>query len=555
MNYINEYYDKIKSGEIIVCNKINQVMEMLNDVLQSQHLAPYKYYFDEDTGSRPIEFIEMFCKHSKGKWAGTNVKLELWQKCIIQALYGILNKQTGLRRFKEFLIVIARKNGKTTLAAALSLYEFIASGEGGAQVFCTANKLDQAKLLYTEAKNMVAQSPLISRLVKRTRTTLQTKEATQMFNELAPLASDSDTLDGLNPSFTIQDEIHAAKTNELYSVIKQGMSAREEPLLGQITTNGFTREGLFDTQYEFATDVLNGTIQADDFLPFIYEQDSEDEIDDETKWIKSNPNLGVSKSYDYIRKAINDAKLKPSEMTTLYTKDFNLPTKSLEGWLRTNFLKFKQTYEIQELRGHYGIGGADLSNTLDLTAAGILVEKSKDNFYVVMHFFMPEEMVKEKTKLDKVPYDLWVKQGWITATKGNIVNLSDVTDWFKMIYNEYKIIPYWVGYDRWNSSYWIEDMEKNGFKKLVSVIQGPKTFSPAMDLTEALLESGKINYNNNPVLRWCLTNVIVRKDEGGNKGPDKKKSTGRIDGAVALLDSMVVYLNNKQSYRNLQKIK
>lgn len=556
MNYILEYYNQIKDGKIIACRKIHQVMEMLKDILDKELDKDSKWYFNEDEANRPIEFIEMFCKHSKGKWAGKPVILELWQKAIIQATYGILDKKTNLRRFQEVLIVIARKNGKTTLAAALALYEFIASGEGGAQVFCTANKLDQAKLLYNEAKNMVNQSSVISKLVKRTRTTLETKEATQLYNTLSPLASDSNTLDGLNPSMAIQDEIHAAKTDELYSVIKQGMSARDEPLLFQITTNGFVREGLFDNQYNYACDVLNGIIQAEIFLPFIYEQDTKDEIEKEETWIKSNPNLGISKSYKYIRDMIISAKSKPSEWTTLYTKDFNLPQKTSEGWLSLDFLNFKETYEVKSLEGNYAIGGVDLSNTMDLTSACLIIESpdEKGKLKVISHFFMPQERLQDKVTLDKVPYDLWADKGWITLTKGNIVDLSDVTNWFKKMYEQYNIIPYWIGYDRWCSSYWVDDMKKQGFTKLQSVIQGPKTFSPAMDLTEALLEANQINYNSNPVLRWCLTNVIVKKDEGGNKGPDKKHSTGRIDGAVALLDAMVIYLNNKQEYQNLQGI-
>lgn len=556
MNYILEYYDKIQSGEIIACKKIHQVMDLLKGILDNESNKDSIWYFNEDEADRPIDFIEQFCKHSKGKWAGTPVKLELWQKAIIQATYGILDKKTNLRRFQEVLIVIARKNGKTTLAAALALYEFIASGEGGAQVYCTANKLDQAKILYGEAKNMVNQSSIIGRLVKRTRTTLETNEKCGMFNTLSPLASDSKTLDGLNPSMAIQDEIHAAKTDELYSVIKQGMSARDEPILIQITTNGFIREGLFDNQYNYATDVLNGTVESSIFLPFIYEQDSKDEIEKEEMWIKSNPNLGVSKSYKYIRGMIDSAKAKPSEWSTLFTKDFNLPQKTSEGWLSLDFLKFKETYQIETLRDNYGIGGADLSNTMDLTFACIIVEQPNDcgKLKVIAQAFMPEERLKEKINLDKVPYDLWAKQGWITLTKGNIVDLSDVTNWFRKIFDEYGIIPFWIGYDRWCSSYWVDDMKKAGFKKLEPVIQGPKTFSPAMDTCEAMLESNLINYNNNPVLRWCLTNVVVKKDEGGNKGPDKKHSTGRIDGAVALLDAIVVYLNKKQEYRNLQGI-
>lgn len=557
MNYIVEYWNKINSGEIIACRKIKLQVERLINILNDKNS---KWYFDEEEASRPIEFIERFCKHSKGKWAGKPVILELWQKMIVQGIYGFLDKKTNLRKHQEVLIVIARKNGKTTFASALALYEFIASGEGGAQVFCTANKLDQAKLLYNESKNMINQSAVLSKLVKRTRTTLQTKDSLGMFNEFSPLGGDSTTQDGLNPSLAIYDEIHASKTDDLYSVIKQGMSAREEPLMIQITTNGFVREGLFDNQYYYASDILNGintSVDSEAFLAFIYEQDDISELDDESQWIKSNPNLNVSKSYDYLRKAIASMKSKPSERTTVLTKDFNIPQKASEGWLNLEFLKFDDKYTLEELKGNYAIGGVDLSHTLDLTCATLLIEKrdTPGKLYVIQKYFMPEDKLQEKIELDKVPYDTWVKLGWLELTPGNQVKYSYITAWFIKMLKEYKILPYIIGYDRWSSGYWVDDMQKNGFKKLEQVIQGPKTFSPAMDTTEALIESGNINYNMNPILRWCLTNVIVKKDEGGNRAPDKKRSVSKIDGAVALLDAVVVYLNNLQDYRNLQRIR
>lgn len=553
MNYVKEYWNKILSGEIITCEKIKLQYKKLNQILEDENS---RWYFEEEAANRPIEFIETFCKHSKGKWIGKPVLLELWQKAIIHAIYGFLDKETNLRKHQEALIVVARKNGKTTFIAALALYEFLASGEGGAQVFCTANKLDQAKLLYKEAANMVNQSRALKAMVKRTRTTLQTKDILNLFSEFSPLGGDSTTQDGLNPSLAVYDEIHAAKTDELYSVIKQGQSAREEPLLIQITTNGFVREGLFDSQYEHAKNILNDIIQMDDFLAFIYEQDSQEEIYQEEKWIKSNPNLGVSKSYDYLRKMLMEMKSKPTERATVLTKDFNIPQKAAEGWLDLKFLKYEQKYTMEEISGCYAIGGVDLSHTLDLTCATVIIKKKEnpDIIYVLQKYFMPTDNLQEKMDVDKVPYSTWIEQGWITLTPGNQVDYSYITAWYKELVTKYKILPYKIGYDRWSSGYWVTEMEHNGFKKLESVIQGPKTFNPAMDYLEALLEANKVNYNMNPVLRWCLTNVVVKKDEGGNKGPDKKRSVSKIDGAVALLDSIVVLLNNMKDYNNLQKI-
>lgn len=554
MNYIREYWNKILTGEIKACKKIILQYKKLVAILDD---PDSKWYFNETAANRPIEFIETFCKHSKGKWIGKPVKLELWQKAIVQAIYGFLDKETNLRKHQEALIVVARKNGKTTFAAALALYEFIGSGEGGAQVFCAANKLEQAKLLYKEAKNMVNQSKSISALIKRTRTTLETKDSLHLFSEFSPLGRDSDTLDGLNPSLAVYDEIHAAKTDELYSVIKQGQSAREEPLMIQITTNGFVREGLFDNQYEYAKNVLNDIIEIDNFLAFIYEQDDEKEIYDESTWIKSNPNLGISKSVQYLKNMLVEMKIKPSERTTILTKDFNIPQKAAEGWLNLNFLEFERHFKEEDIANCYAIGGVDLSHTLDLTCATLVVKKKEEPeiIYVLQKYFMPADTFKDKIELDKVPYDVWVEQGWITLTPGNQVDYNFITAWFRDMMTKYKILPYKIGYDRWSSNYWVKDMEHNGFKKLEQVIQGPKTFNPAMDFLQALIEANKINYNMNPVLRWCLTNVIVKIDEGGNRSPDKKRSVSKIDGAVCLLDAIVVLLNNLKDYNNLQRIK
>lgn len=558
--WFEEYYKQITSGKIIACKKIIQQLEILHKIyIEGINNPKSKWYYDEEAGNDPIFFIEHFCRHSKGKWAGKLITLELWQKAFISALYGFIDRETGLRKYKEGLMVVARKNGKTTLAAGLGLYGFLGDGEGGPQVYCAANKLDQAKLLYNEARNMVNQSSVLTKMVKRTRTTLESRPDLNLFASFGPLASDSTTSDGLNPSLAIYDEIHAAKTDELYSVIKQGMSARNQPLIIQITTNGFVREGLFDNQYAFAENMLNETTSnsaTDSLLAFIYEQDSKEEIENEDMWIKSNPNLGVSKTKQYLREQIDAAKSKPSEWTTVYTKDFNVPQNSKDGWLDLVFLKYHDTYTDEEIKNNYVIGGADLSEVLDLTCATILLEK-KDNpgiLYVKQQYFMPQEKLAEKNIQDKVPYHAWVEQGWITATPGNRVDNDYITEWFFNQYKQLGLIPYWIGYDRWAATDWIKSMNKRGFNRMESVIQGPKTFSPAMKLTKSMLESGKINYNNNPVLRWCLTNVVKKLDEGGNEGPDKKHSNGRIDGAVSLLDAMVIYNTNRLDYRKLQRI-
>lgn len=558
MNYIEQYCKEIYEGNIKVSHKVERQMQKLVDLLEKCKNKNYIWKFNAQLGELPIIFIETFCRHSKGKHCGKPFVLELWEKAIIQATFGFVHRKSGYRKYNELLIIVARKNGKTTLAAALALYMFLADGEGGAQVYCCASKRDQAKLLFNEAVNMVNQNPALQKLVKKTREKLATKDTTKLFASFEPLASDSNTLDGLNVHLGILDEIHSYKDRNIYDVIKQGTSSREQPLIIMITTSGSVREGIYDEQYDYANKVLTDVITDEAFLAFVYEQDNIDEINIPELWQKSNPNLGITKNIDYITKQVEQGKAKKGYMPTVLTKDFNVPTASSESWLDLKYLKYQDTYNIEDLADNYCVGGVDLSHTTDLTCATIMLIK-KDNptiKYVIQKYWMPYDKFEEKKAIDKVPYDLWVNQGWIDLCEGNIVKFSDCTQWFVQMLKELKLYPTWIGYDSWSSGYWIQDMQKNGFtnKCLETVIQGPKSFHYPMDLLKTDLESGKINYNNNPVLRWCLSNVIIKKDAGGNQAPDKAKSKNRIDGAVSLLDAYVVLNNHYEDYCSYQNI-
>lgn len=558
MNYIKKYYDAISNKKILVSKKLRMQMDELNRLLEECKDKNYKWEFNEALGELPIIFIEKFCKHSKGKYCGKPFLLDLWEKAIIQATFGFINRKTKFRKYNELLIIVARKNGKTTLAAALALYMFLADGEGGSQVYCCATKKDQAKLLYNESCNMINQNRLLRDLVKKTRETLQTKPKTHLFATFEALSNDSNTLDGLNVHCGILDEIHAYKDRNIYDVVKQGTSAREQPLLIIITTSGLVREGIYDELYSYADKVLKGLIEDESFLAFVYEQDSINEIDDPDTWIKSNPNLGVTKKIDYIQRQIEQGKSKKGYMPTVLTKDFNIPTASKESWLDLKYLNYHDEYNLEDLKNNYVIGGVDLSHTLDLTCGTLLLIK-KDNpeiKYAIQKYWMPYEKLEEKMVMDKIPYELWVSQGWIDLCDGNRVNFNDCTIWFVNMMKELQLIPFKIGYDSWSSGYWVEDMLKNGFTEgmLKPVIQGPKSFHYPMDLLKTDLESGKLNYNNNPVLRWCLSNVVVKKDAGGNQAPDKARSTNRIDGAVSLLDAYAILTSNYQDYLNLQNI-
>lgn len=542
MNYILTYYNLIKSGKIEVSEKVKKQYEKI--VYDLEH--PGKYQFDIEKANRPILFIEKFCKHSKGIWAGQPVILDLWQKAIVQTIFGFVDEK-GLRRYREAFIVVARKNGKSTLLSAIGLYMLFADGEGGAQVCCVASKKDQAKIVFEEAKNMVSQSVLLKKHIRKRKSDLYVDLT---FSTFEPLASDSNTLDGLNMHCGILDEIHAWKDRNIYDVSKQSMGARQQPLLVAISTAGFIRENIYDSQYELATDILNGIKTDDRFVSFIYELDSRKEWTNSKKWIKANPGLGTIKSLDYLKEQVKRAKNDKNYLPTLLTKDFNIRETGVGSWLTFETIDNKETFDLKKLNGCYGIGGVDLSSVGDLTCASCLIKKDEKLFLTQM-YFIPEERAEQHEAEDKVPYKIWKEQGYIRFCAGNMVNFSDVTEWFNELRDKYNIYTLWVGYDQWGANQWAEEMKQNGYI-LEPVIQGAKTMSTPMKMLAAELEAHKINYNNNPILKWCLTNTQIEVDKNDNIRPMKgRNNKQRIDGSVSFIDAYVVYQRHYDDYLNM----
>ena len=545
-NYILEYWNKIQSGEIVACKRLIQQYQKLVDELNNPRDP---WVFDIEKATRPIEFIETFCRHSKGKWIGRPMRLELFQKAKIQAAYGFVHKETGLRRCREVFTLVGRKNGKSTEKAATGNYMFIGDGEGGAEVYSVATKKDQARIVWTEAHNMVTQSPALSKHVRKRKTDLYFPVT---FSKFEPLASDSNSLDGLNTHYCIMDELHAIKDRNLYDVMKQSMSAREQPILDMITTAGFVRECIFDSIYKYACDVLDGIIEDERFLAFIYELDDRSEWTDFRMWEKANPGLGTIKSYDELAANVERAKNDPDFLPTVLTKDFNIRDTAAGTWLTFDQINNEETFDIEELKGSYAIGGADLSSTTDLSCATLLIMKpNSDKKYCIQQYFLPAELLEQRVREDKIPYDKWAQRGLLTLCEGNKINYSDITAWFKKMYEQYQIIPLWVGYDPWNAQYWIQEMKDLNFN-MIEVRQGFKTLSQPMKELAADLIAKRINYGNNPVLKWNLTNVSVKVDENGNIRPIKGVSSrARIDGAVSLLIAYTVLFENLQDYLNI----
>lgn len=545
MNYIKEYYNKINSGEIIAGKKIKKIYKRLVEESENESLS---FYFDEETGERPIQFIETFCKQAEGE-IGKPIKLELFQKAYIQALFGFLNRDTNKRRFNETMFLVGRKNGKTTMLSAIALYMMIADGEGSAECYSVATKKDQASKAFKSACAMRSQSPEIRAIVNKRRTDMYMPST---FSSFEPLSSDSDTLDGLNAHLVIIDELHAIKDRNLYEVMKQSTSSRIQPLVVMITTAGTVRENIFDDIYNYANNVLDGTIKNDAFLPVLYELDKTEEWKDIKCWAKANPGLGTIKQYKYLTEQVQRAKDDISSKKGVLCKDFNVRSNTEEKWLDFDVVNNEETFNIEELRGSYGIGGADLSSTTDLTCATILVVKNRKK-YILQQYFIPRDRLEEKTQEDNVPYDIWEKRGLLTACEGARVNYSDVTDWFVKMHNEFDISPYWIGYDPWGSQYWLQEMQEAGFE-MIKVIQGARTMSNPMKELEADLKEKNINYNNNPILKWCLLNTSIEIDKNDNIRPIKgKKSKQRIDGTVSLIDAYCILFEKMSDYLALQE--
>lgn len=544
MNYITEYVNAIRAGKCIVSNRVKKVYEGLQRDIESPACG---YVFDEAKANRPIEFIERFCRHSKGEWAGKPVKLELFQKAFISALFGFVSETTGLRRYRETLFYVARKNGKSTMLAGIALYCLIADKEAGAEVYSVATKKDQARIIFDELCNMVRQSPELLEICKKRKTDLYFPLT---FSKVQPLGKNSDTLDGLNSSAVIIDELHAIKDRGLYEVMKQSQSARQQPLLIMITTAGTVRECIFDDMYKYACDVADGTITDPTFLPVLYELDNKKEWLNPMAWEKANPGLNTIKKLDDLINKVERAKQSPRDLTGLLTKDFNVIQTVSTAWLTFEDIDNPETFNVEDLKGTYAIGGADLSITTDLTCATLLVMDATEKRYIMQMYFLPKDNFEQRVQEEKIPYDKWLEAGLLRLCNGNSINYSDVTKWFLEMVNEYDITPAWIYYDSYSAKYWVQEMEDNGFN-MVRCIQGAKTLSLPMQMLGADLKAKKINYNNNPLLKWCITNTGIEEDRNGNIVPIKAQSPKyRIDGLASLLDAYVGLYEHFNEYKN-----
>lgn len=552
-NPILEYWEQIESGKEVVSEKVRKTYQkVVADLADNSS----EYYYSPKRANHVIEFIENYCKHSKGKEGGKPVILELWEKALLATVFGFIDI-TGCRKYREAVLIVGKKNGKSLIASAVGLYLLVGDNEPGPEVYAVATKRDQAKIIWSEAKRMVKKSPALRKRIKPL-----VAELVSDFNDgtYKPLASDSDTLDGLNVHGVLMDEIHQWKQGKaLYDIMADGTTAREQPLVFITSTAGTIREDIYDQKYEEAERVINGYFDEngykdEHFIAFIYELDNRKEWTDPACWKKANPGLGTIKSLEQLAAKVRKAQANPALVKNLVCKEFNIRETSSEAWLPFEVLNNTATFDLKELKPRYGIGGADLSSTTDLTAAVVIFMVPGDNhIYVLPMFWLAEDLLEQRVREDKIPYDLWIEQGLVRTCPGNKVHAKYVTEWFLEVQNELDIYIPWVGYDSWSATYWVEEMRGIfGKESMVPVIQGKKTLSGPMKQLERDLESKLINYNNNPVTKWCLANTAKEEDKNGNIQPVKtSKRTKRIDGMAALLNAYTVLQDRLDEYQSL----
>lgn len=552
-----EYMDSVLSGEIVACDKIKKLCRMMRPRIDGGYKC---WHYDADRALRPVNFIERYCCLPEGK-PGRKIALEPFQLFVLEMLFGFVD-DNGLRQFHECMWVVGRKNGKTSLSAALAIYMLMADGEGAPQCYSAATSKDQASLLYGSMLRMVAQSPALSKRLHKGIIPARNQDGLQYRRNggyFTPLSSQTRNLDGLNVHFAAIDEMAAITNRDTYDLIKQATPSRDQPLIIEITTNGFERDNLFDDQYDYANRILDVKAVDDTFLPVIYELDSRAEWTDESKWIKANPGLGPIKKVEALRGYVNKAKQDPSFLPTVMTKDFNIPENKASAWLRFEEAVNREEFDYREMGFRYCIIGYDASDTIDLTAAQALMMRPDDErMYEMSMYWIPEAQLEKHLKSglrknrDNVPYQRWIDDGLVRVVPGNTIDHRVVFEWMQQLRDEFDIYPFAMGYDPWHLQ---DDSWKDGVRQFVGkkrmeeVRFGPQTLSAPMKQIRADYEAKRIVDGNNPVNQWCRMNVGIITDTNDNIKPVKANgSTGRIDGWAAEICAYIALMRHREDY-------
>jgi len=552
-NWIYTYYQGINDGTFLVGTFIHRLYEYLVQGLQEKG-----FFFDGKKANSAIEWIESHCYHTEGDLAPSLIKLEVWQKAMISAIFGIVDEK-GKRQFREVFLVIGRKNGKSKLASSIAEYMFRVEGGFGTRIFCIAPKLDQTDIIYNDIWQMIQLDPEYqlmkeefsvrdhhrivgdNSMLPRHRMSDLAIPATN--STVKKIAFSSKKSDGFNPSLTICDEVASWQGDaglKQYDVMASARGSRSEPLLLSCTTAGYVNDGVFDSLMKRSTRFLMGESKEKSLLPLIYMIDDPEKWDDINELRKSNPNLGVSVSVDFLLEEIAIAEGDLSRKVEFLTKHCCIKQNSSLAWLPSEVVSkaFGDPLNIEDFKSMYCVAGLDLSQTTDLTACNAVIQKDGE-LYVFSHFFLPGEKIDEATARDGVPYQIYIQKGWLTPSGQNFVDYQDCFEWFRKLIEEYEILPLVVGYDRYSAQYLIKDLEAYGFK-CDSVFQGENLYGTMLEL-QGLLEDGKVHFGDNDLMKAHLLNSAVKMSvERGRGRLIKINPNLHIDGVASLLCAMTV---------------
>lgn len=543
MDSVTAYAKKVLSGKIVAGESVKLACKRhLRDLKKSKKKS-YPYYFDADAAEYCFEFAQRFCKHSKGKMAGKPFELEEWEKFCVGNIFGWKKKKDNTRKYRSFYIQVARKNGKSTLMAFLGIYVLVCDGEPGAEVYSAATKKDQARIIFDEAKNMVNQSSELKRILNVYRNNISFDE---MYSKFEPLSSDENSLDGLNVQFGMIDEYHAHKNQNVFDVINSATGAREQPIIGVITTSGKNPQCACKEMYDDCKNILHQTVDNDDKFVYIAELDPEDDWTDPDVWIKANPNLNVSVYPEDLQSMCDVAKRLPSAQNEFKCKRLNMWVSSTISWVNVeDWKQCPQPISKEDLVGRQCYIGGDLAMRNDLASIAIEFPLDDGYFAVLHHSFLPEDKIYNLSKKCNVDFQRWINEGYITATPGSTVDFDFIEDYIKKQAEKYDVLE--VCLDPWNATQLMTHLMDEGFV-VVETRMGYKTLSePTKDL-EGRISDKKIIHFDDPVLKWAVGNVVVQKDENENVRPNKAKCTNKIDPAMAMIISHTRAYTHDENY-------
>ena len=546
-DYILQYYQQIKDGSVIVGKWIQLWYEYIINGLETG-----AFVYNHKKARRAIRFIEAFCHHHEGKKAPGLITLELWQKAFVAVVFGICD-QEGRRQFREIVLIIARKNGKTLFAGAIAEYMNFMDGEYGSRVYFCATKLEQAKLCYDAYYQMLLKEPELSELARKRRTDIYIESTN---SSAQPLTFNSRKADGLNPHLAVCDEISSWRGDaglKQYEVLKSALGAREQPMILSISTAGYENESIYDELIKRSTALLNGSSNEKRLAPFMYMIDDVNKWNDISELKKSNPNLGVSTTADYLIEEIAIAEQSPSKKVEFITKYCNIKQNSSLAWFTAENIKgiFDQQFSLEDFRECYGLGGIDLSQTTDLTACCVLIERG-GIIYCIPHFFIPAEKIEEATHRDGVPYKVYVDRGLVTPSGDNLIDYHDCFSWFTSLIERYHIYPLQVGYDRFSAAYLVQDMTTYGFH-MESVFQG-FNLTGIQDNLEGLIKDRKIKCPaDHDLMKIHFLGSAQMIETNTSAHPRKKlvklEKNTHVDGVAALLDALCMRQNHWDELR------